>query len=60
MEFLVVDASVAVKWVLNEPGREPALRLVESQQSSTLSLTAPSLLLAEVAGFSRESTGGNN
>ena len=41
---LVVDASVAVQWVLDEPGTERALRL-----RSDDGLIAPSLIAAEVA-----------
>lgn len=43
MSGLVVDASVAVKWVVQEPGSDAAAAL-EGQQ-----LAAPTLLLAECA-----------
>jgi predicted nucleic acid-binding protein len=46
---LVVDASVAVKWVLPEDGREEALRFQEQYQEEKIDLIAPPLLLAEVA-----------
>jgi predicted nucleic acid-binding protein len=39
---LVVDASVALKWAINEPGSENAAELV------TLAMIAPSLFQAEV------------
>ena len=40
---IVIDASVALKWVFDEPGTEAALALREEQ------LIAPSLWLAEAA-----------
>jgi predicted nucleic acid-binding protein len=40
---IVVDASVAVKWVLNEPGTEAALALRDEE------LIAPALWLVEAA-----------
>ncbi len=40
---VVIDASVALKWVLDEPGREDALRLLDEE------LIAPSLWLLEAA-----------
>jgi predicted nucleic acid-binding protein len=45
----VVDASVAVKWVLLEPDRERSLRLLDDYQSGALRLIAPEFLLAEIA-----------
>lgn len=41
----VVDASVAIKWFLLEPRREPAKRLLDGSER----LVAPELILAEVA-----------
>jgi predicted nucleic acid-binding protein len=41
---LVVDASVAVKWFLVEPGRPEAMRLLDRGHS----LIAPELVVAEV------------
>lgn len=41
--MIVVDASVAVKWLLEEPGSDQALALAENQR-----LLAPTLLRAEV------------
>jgi predicted nucleic acid-binding protein len=43
IEAAVIDASVAVKWVIGEAGEEAAARL------STRSLSAPDILLAECA-----------
>jgi len=43
IEAGVVDASVAVKWVVGEPGEEAAARL------ATCSLSAPDILFAECA-----------
>ena len=40
---VVVDASVALKWVLDEPGKDPAYALLD------LDLIAPSLWLLEAA-----------
>ena len=48
---LVLDCSVAAKWVLPEPGRAPALRLLEQYESGEISLIAPDLLLAEFASL---------
>ncbi|MGI8741578.1 MAG: type II toxin-antitoxin system VapC family toxin [Bryobacteraceae bacterium] len=44
----VVDASVAVKWILPEPGHKESLRLLEAYESGRTALIAPSLLIAEV------------
>jgi predicted nucleic acid-binding protein len=43
MKGAVVDASVAAKWVIDEPGADATSRL------ASLQLTAPTLLLAECA-----------
>ena len=43
MTDLVIDASVAIKWLIDEPGREHALRLRRHR------LFAPELLVAECA-----------
>ena len=45
---LVVDASVAIKWVLPERDQGMALRLQERYQEEELDLVAPYLLIAEV------------
>ena len=47
MSVLVVDASVAVKWLLPEPGRENALRL----QDPAFELHAPAFLDVEVTNI---------
>lgn len=46
MSRLVVDASVAVKWVVEEAGTEEALSLLERS-----ALSAPDLLMAECANI---------
>jgi predicted nucleic acid-binding protein len=43
----VVDASVAVKWVLREPGRSEALEWLDDYQEGRIALIAPELLLVE-------------
>lgn len=45
---LVVDASVAIKWLLPEPGHDKALHIQERYQDEELDLVAPYLLIAEV------------
>jgi predicted nucleic acid-binding protein len=45
---LVVDASVAVKWVVHEEGREAAMELLRQAAANRVRLFAPSLLLLEV------------
>ena len=45
---LVIDASVAVKWVLPEVDRPLALRLQDRYQLGEVKLLAPPLLLLEV------------
>ena len=44
----VVDASVAAKWVLPEPGSHQARRLLRRYQEEEIDLVAPHLLLVEV------------
>lgn len=46
---VVVDASVAVKWVLPEDDTERALRLQEKYQDEQLDVLAPYLVVSEVA-----------
>lgn len=48
---LVVDCSVAAKWLLPEPGRDMAMRLLEKYEAGEVSLIAPDLLLAEFASL---------
>ena len=50
-EMLVVDCSVAAKWVLAEPGEIDAFRLLDQQALGELSLIAPDLLLTEFASL---------
>jgi predicted nucleic acid-binding protein len=50
-ETFVLDCSVAAKWVLSEPDRAPALRLLDRYASGEISLIAPDLLLAEFASL---------
>jgi len=45
---MVVDASVAAKWVLHEPGREHSLRILDAYEAAEVALLAPSLLPIEV------------
>ena len=49
MSLLVVDASVALKWVLPEPGRMEAVALLDAFGAGSLHLIAPRLLAEEVA-----------
>jgi predicted nucleic acid-binding protein len=46
---LVVDASVAIKWLLREPGREEAVRILKSFGQGEVRLIAPHLLVSEVS-----------
>ena len=46
---LVVDASVAAKWLFLEGDSEKAWRLLESAQAGDLQLLAPQILPAEIA-----------
>jgi len=46
---LVVDASVAAKWVLREVGSSDAARILDAFRRGHLSVFAPSLLVEEVA-----------
>jgi predicted nucleic acid-binding protein len=50
-EVYVLDCSVAAKWLLPEPDRAPALRLLEQYGTKEISLIAPDLLLAEFASL---------
>ena len=45
---LVVDASVALKWLFEEEQRPVALRLLNSYQQGELELRAPELMVSEV------------
>ena len=48
-EVLVVDASVAIKWVLPEPSRERAADLLRAYGEGHVYLIAPRLMRTEVA-----------
>lgn len=48
--MIVVDASVAVKWALTEPGRDEALHVLKLGHR----LVAPDLIYAEVANVFRK------
>jgi predicted nucleic acid-binding protein len=48
MERLVIDSSVAVKWVIDEPYSSEALRVLDGYQNGDLALLAPDLIYAEV------------
>lgn len=50
-DILVVDCSVAAKWALPEPDRDPAMALLDRYGSGGISLIAPDLLLAEFASL---------
>jgi len=45
----VLDASVALKWVLPEKGREEALVILDAFEAGTVQLLAPHLFLEEIA-----------
>lgn len=47
-DLVVVDASLALKWVLNEPDSDRALALLNEWNSNGVVLLAPSLLAFEV------------
>src|ERR1700690_4464771 len=46
-ETFVIDCSVAAKWVLPEPGRPSALRLLDRHLAGEISLIAPDLIEAD-------------
>jgi predicted nucleic acid-binding protein len=50
-ETLVVDCSVAAKWVLHEAGHIRALDLLQEERAGKVALIAPDLLLAEFASL---------
>jgi predicted nucleic acid-binding protein len=45
----VIDASIAVKWVLAESGEEPAIEILKAYGAKEMDLIAPALLMEEVA-----------
>jgi predicted nucleic acid-binding protein len=50
-ETLVVDCSVAAKWVLHEAGHLEALQLLQKERAGQVALVAPDLLLVEFASL---------
>ncbi len=44
----VVDASVAAKWILQEPGRDQALAFLDGYRRGRFRLFAPQLLVSEI------------
>jgi predicted nucleic acid-binding protein len=54
MTALVIDASVAIKWVIDEPGTKEALSLLKHR------LYAPDLLVAECGNILWKRCGGAN
>jgi predicted nucleic acid-binding protein len=46
--LLVVDASVVLKWVLDEPGRSSSLLLLDAFEARETNLLAPDSLMHEV------------
>jgi predicted nucleic acid-binding protein len=50
-ETVVVDCSVAAKWILQEADPPEALRLLDEQEADKFSLIAPDLLLTEFASL---------
>lgn len=51
IDQLVVDSSVAVKWVANEPYSVEARRILHDYQAGHISLLAPDLIHAEVGNI---------
>jgi len=48
MDYVVVDSSVAIKWLVVEPHSAEARRILDEYQAGTLTLLAPDLINAEV------------
>ncbi|MGH4015409.1 MAG: type II toxin-antitoxin system VapC family toxin [Pseudonocardiaceae bacterium] len=51
---LVVDASVALKWVVTEPGSDEAATLLDEMTAGTVALLAPEHLVGEVVNGLRK------
>lgn len=51
MEKLVVDSSVAIKWVLVEPYSTEAGRILDEYKAGNLELIAPELIFSELANI---------
>jgi predicted nucleic acid-binding protein len=47
--LVVVDASVALKWVLAEPGRAKAIEFLNAYGEGSIDLIAPGLIMEEAA-----------
>jgi predicted nucleic acid-binding protein len=56
-QVFVIDASVAVKWYVQEELRDKAIRLREDFLSEVIDLEAPSLILYEVGNAIRHHPG---
>jgi predicted nucleic acid-binding protein len=50
-DTFVLDCSIAAKWLLPEPGRAAALRILEQYTAREIHLIAPDILLAEFASL---------
>jgi predicted nucleic acid-binding protein len=48
VDYVVVDSSVAIKWLVVEPYSTEARRVLNDYQAGTLTLLAPDLINAEV------------
>ena len=51
LKQLVVDSSVAIKWVLPQPNSPQALDILEQHQTGKLRLLAPDLIYAEIGNI---------
>jgi len=51
LKQLVVDSSVAIKWVLPKPNSLQALDILEQHQTGKLRLLAPDLIYAEIGNI---------
>lgn len=56
-QVFVIDASVAVKWYVDEEMRDKALRLRDDFISETVDLEAPNLIVYEVGNAIRQHPG---
>jgi predicted nucleic acid-binding protein len=53
-DLVVVDASVALKWVVREPGSEAAAELLDRSVGDAVTLVAPEHLVGELGNGLRE------
>lgn len=53
-DIAVVDSSVALKWVVDEPGSDDAVGLLDKREAGGLLLVAPEHLVGEVANGLRK------